>query len=196
MTSPRGLGTAAAVGCFCLSVGPAASAAVPVDPATLFPEPPPGATCHQTGDAVRCATVFDASAVAGEAFELPCGQLYETSSDVRRGIRWYVDGRLDRRMVFQDAHGSWSLSPSGSGPSISFVAHSSWENVDIDPTTSEETWPTTTHGLSIRVTGPDGRPLFQYAGLDTAEGVHHGLGDWAAFESPEVQASLCEALAP
>ena len=186
---------AAAAACLCSTVTAApAMGQGSVDPSTLFPAPPPGATCRTTGQAVRCDTVFDGSVVAEPAFELPCGQVYETSTDVRRGIRWYVDGRLNRRLVFQNAQGSWSLSSTGAAPTVSWVAHASWQNVDIDADAPEETWPTTTHGLFIRVTDGAGRPLFQYAGLELPDGTHHGLGDWAVFESPDVQADLCDAL--
>jgi hypothetical protein len=186
---------AAALSCVCWVGGAApAMGGQEVDPSTLTPAPPPGATCVTTGDAVRCATTFDASLQAEPVFTLPCGQVYETSTDVRRGIRWYVDGRLDRRFVFQTAGGSWSLSPTMSAPVVTWVAHASWQNLDIDADAPEETWPTTTHGLSIRVTGPDGRTIFQYAGLDLPDGTHHGIGDWAELESAEVQAALCDVL--
>ena len=197
MRTRTSLAAAAALGCLGLAGGAApAMAGHSVEPATLTPPPPPGSTCWTVGAAVRCDTVFDASVQAEPAFELPCGQVYETSTDVRRGIRWYVDGRLDRRFVFQDAQGSWSLSPTASAPTVTWVAHASWQNVGIDASAPEETWPTTTHGLSLRVTGPGGRPIFTYAGLDLPDGDHHGTGDWVDFESAEVQAALCEVLAP
>jgi hypothetical protein len=161
----------------------------------LVPEPPPGADCRSTGGgAVVCHTVFDDSHPSAEAFPLPCGVVYEAVSDVRRGIRWYAGGRLTRRFVFQDAHGSWSLSPDGSGPVVTWVAHVSWQNVGIDADAPEETWPTTYHGNEFRVSGPDGGTLFHVAGRDLPTGEHRGVGDFAVFDSPEFQASLCDAL--
>jgi hypothetical protein len=143
---------------------------------------------------VLCHTTFDDSHANVEVFPLPCGIVYETAQDVRRGIRWYADGRLTRRFVFQDASGSWSLSPDGSGPMVTWVAHDSWQNVGIDADAPEETWPTTTHGMVFRVSGPGGGTLFHVAGRDLPTGEHRGVGDWADFESPELQAALCAAL--
>ena len=174
--------------------GSPASASDPVDPTTLVPEPPPGATCRANGASVICHTTFNASFQNEPTFMLPCGQVYETADDVRRGIRWYVDGRLTRRFVFQDASGSWSLSPTGEGPSVTWVAHANWQNVNIDADASEETWPTTLHGVAQRVTGPDGQVIFQFSGHERPDGSHSGLGDWAQFDSPEVQSAICNAL--
>jgi hypothetical protein len=40
-------------------------------------------------------------------FELPCGTLYETATDVRSGIRWYTaNGKLAKRFVTQDMEGT------------------------------------------------------------------------------------------
>lgn len=98
-----------------------------------------------------------------------------------------------RRVVFQDANGSWSLSPSGAGPVVTWVAHDSWVNDPVDDDAPEETWPTTTRGMALRVEGPDG-PLFQLAGLQRPDGSHSGVGDWVVFDSPETQAAICDAL--
>ena len=171
-----------------------AAAAGSVDPATLLPPPPPGAECRSVGAGVVCHTTFDASHENEPAFELPCGLLFESAQDVRRGIRWYVDGSLTRRAVFQNASGSWSLSPTGAGPSVTWVAHANWSNRDVDASAPEETWPTTFHGVSLRVSGPHGSPLFLFAGLERPDGSHSGVGDWADFESAEVQDALCSAL--
>jgi len=69
----------------------------------------------------------------------PCGLVYETADEVRRGIRWYVDGLLTRRFVFADDSGSWSLSPTGAGPAASWVGKGNWQNVDVDAEATEET---------------------------------------------------------
>jgi hypothetical protein len=165
-----------------------------VDPSTLVPQPPPGATCFATGAGVTCHTTFDASEQNEPAFELPCGQVYESAQDVRRGTRWYVDGLLDRRFVFQDASGSWSLSPTGDGPTVTWTAHANWQNVHLDATSDEETWPTVNHGMSLRITDGQGRPLFQYAGLDSTDGQHYGLGDYAELDGADAQAAICAGL--
>ena len=185
----------AAVSCagLVLASGPA-TAGGEVDPSTLMPEPPPGSICRATGAGVVCATSFDATVENEPAFALSCGLLYETADDVRRGTRWYVDGRLTRRFVFQNASGSWSLSPTGAGPSVTWVAHANWQNVDIDAAASEDTWPTVSHGMIFQLTGPDGQLIFQYSGLERPDGTHSGIGNWAEFESPEVDAAICDAL--
>ncbi|MBA3266365.1 MAG: hypothetical protein H0T14_08360 [Nocardioidaceae bacterium] len=186
---------ALAVSCAGLALGSAtASAGGSVDPSTLVPEPPPDATCKATGAGVVCNTTFNASVQNEPAFSLPCGLLYETADDVRRGTRWYVDGRLTRRFVFQNASGSWSLSPTGAGPSVTWVAHANWQNTDVDADAPEETWPTVIHGMMLRITGPTGRPIFQYAGIERPDGTSSGLGDWAEFEAPQVQSEICDAL--
>lgn len=186
--------TAVAVSCAGAFWGTApAVAGGSVDPSTLVPEPPPGATCFATGAGVTCHTTFDANEQNQPAFELPCGQVYESAQDVRRGTRWYVNGFLDRRFVFQNASGSWSLSPTGDGPVVSWTAHANWQNIHLDATSDEETWPTVNHGMSLRITAPDGSLLFQYAGLDSTDG-HHGLGDYSYLDSPAGQAAVCAAL--
>jgi hypothetical protein len=171
-----------------------ASAGGLIDPSTLFPEPPPGATCRANGAGVICETTFNGSVQNEPAFTLPCGLVYETSDDVRRGIRWYVDGRLTQRFVFQNATGSWSLSPTGAGPSVTLIAHDDWQNRDIDASAPGETWPTTTHGMLLRITGPDGRQLFQYTGIERPDGSHSGLGAPPDVDSPQFQSAICNAL--
>ena len=175
--------------------GVSAAAAPSVDVNTLVPAPPPGATCHAAGARVICRTNFDNSVTNGEAFVLPCGQVYETADDVRRGLRWYEDGRLVRRFVFQNASGSWSLSSEGTGPTVTWTAHANWQNVDVDAQADEETWPTTYHGMQFRINGRDGRPILQYTGIERPDGSHSGAGEPFDPESPAVQAALCAALA-
>lgn len=172
-----------------------AAAAAPVDVNTLVPAPPPGAACHAAGARTVCRTIFDNSVTNGEAFVLPCGQVYETADDVRRGLRWYEDNQLVRRFVFQSASGSWSLSPDGAGPTVTWTAHANWQNVEVDVQADEETWPTTYHGMQFRITGRDGRPILQYAGIDRPDGSHSGAGEPFDPGSPAVQAALCAALA-
>lgn len=172
-----------------------AEAAPFADVNTLVPAPPPGATCHAAAAHTLCRTIFDNSVTNEEAFVLPCGQVYETADDVRRGLRWYEDSHLVRRFVFQSASGSWSLSSDGAGPTVTWTAHANWQNVGVDAVADEETWPTTYHGMQFRITGRDGRPILQYAGIDRPDGSHSGAGEPFDPGSAAVQAVLCEALA-
>lgn len=171
----------------------AGSAGTPVDPDTLTPPPPPGATCNASGKQVICETSFEVHLQNEPAFDLPCGLLYETIDDVRRGTRWYIDGLLTKRLVFQQASGSWSLSPDGSGPRLLISSHANWRNVDFDATAPEEEWPTTFHGVGLQVKDETGHIIFQFAGLETPD-RHSGVGDWDELFGPEVQALMCEAL--
>ena len=104
--------------------------------------PPPGSECRLDGAWIICHTslVFTPVNEPILDFQLPCGTLYETATDVRRGIRWYDSstGRLVTRFVTQDFEGTWSLSPTGAGPTVTVTAHANWRNVNIDA--DESTW--------------------------------------------------------
>jgi len=172
----------------------ASAAAVIVDPSTLTPEPPPGAICRAAGAQVICETSFEVHLVNEPAFELPCGLFYETVDDVRRGIRWYTDGLLTQRFVFQQAVGQWSLSPTGDGRVAEVTAHVSWRNTDVDPFAPEEEWPQTTVGMGLKIQADDGGIVYQEAGRWNPEGEYNGHLRFGAFDSPEAQASICSAL--
>lgn len=170
-----------------------AAGGTPVDPDTLTPPPPPGAACYEAGQQVICDTTFEVHLLNEPAFELPCGLLYETIDDVRRGIRWYSDSLLTKRLVFQQAAGFWTLSPDGSGPRVLISSHANWRNVGFDPTTPEEEWPTTFHGMQFQIKDEAGTVIFQISGRESPDGFT-GRGDFAEFESPELQERLCDAL--
>ena len=172
--------------------GTAAAAPPPVDLTSLVPPPPPGSECHAAGTRVICRTTLDSSVTDEPVFSLPCGQVYETADDLRRGLRWYEGGQLVRRSVFQHASGSWSLAEAG--PTVTWTAHANWRNVDVDPQAAPEEWPTTYHGLQFRIDGPDGRPILHFAGIVRPDGSHSGAGSNPDFASPELQVALCTAL--
>lgn len=184
--------TVAAAGIAVLGVAPANAATV--DPSTLTPAPPPGSVCRDAGQQVICETSFEIHTVNEPAFELSCGLFYETIDDVRRGIRWYTDGMLTRRFVFQQAVGSWSLSPSGDGRRVEVSAHASWRNDDIDPFAPEEEWPQTLVGMGLRIMADDGGVVYQETGRWSADGEHNGNQRFGPLDSPEAQASICSAL--
>ena len=103
-----------------------ASAGAIVDPNTLQPVPP-NATCREAGGQVICDT-FLVEEVVNEPiadFDLPCGTIYETSHFRGDGTRWYVDGKVVRRHVAASVEGTWSLSPTGAGPTVKISGSSS-----------------------------------------------------------------------
>jgi hypothetical protein len=175
--------------------GPAAAGPL-VDPSTLQPPPPPGSECRLDGAWIICHTslVFTPVNEPILDFQLPCGTVYETATDVRRGIRWYDSstGRLVTRFVTQDLEGTWSLSPTGAGPTVTVTAHANWRNVNIDADADESTWPTTFHGNGFTIRAPGFGVIVHIAGLDLPDGTHRGVA--RVIEDPEVAAELCAAL--
>ena len=108
-----------------LAAGPAAAGPL-VDPSTLQP-PPPNAVCREDGRQVICDT-FLVEEVVNEPigdFDLPCGTIYETSHFRGDGTRWYLDGKVVRRHVAASLEGTWSLSPTGAGPTVKISGNQS-----------------------------------------------------------------------
>jgi hypothetical protein len=170
---------------------PAAAGPV-VDPSTLQPPPPPGAECRLDGAWIICHTSLVLNPVNDPVADLPCGTVYETSTDVRRGIRWYnSDGKLVKRFATQDLEGVLSLSPTGAGPTAKVTAHQNWRNVYAVPG-DESSGPTIFHGTWITVQAPGFGVIVHIAGLELPDGIHHGVA--RSFEDPEVAAELCAAL--
>jgi hypothetical protein len=183
-----------------IAAGTASAAPTTVDPDTLTPPPPPGAECKATGNYILCQTFFDEPSLVNEpVFELSCGTVYETSNIHREGIRWYSsEGLLLRRFVTEDVQGTWSLSPTGEGPTVAFFAHDNWTDVYTTPG-DEESVSTTYHGDSFTAMAPGSGVLFHIAGIDLPDGTHHGAGgaffiDEAGNVDPEADAALCAAL--
>ena len=185
--------TLAVIGVFALTAIIAASvpaAAGPiVDPDTLTPAPPPGAVCRADGSWTICHTVFLEEFANEPALDLPCGTVYETRYDPRTGLRWYFDGLLVKRQVFSHVEGSWSLSPTGDGPTVRFIAHRTWTDVYTVP-------------------GDEGSAVELFRGLDSTSSCraawsrsqdsscrktdHRGVFRFP--DDPEAADALCEAL--
>lgn len=149
-----------------------ASASSPVDPDTLQPPPPPGAECRAIGSGVRCDTFFLVDVVNEPGFELPCGTFYETIYDLRTGIRWYdTDGNLVKRLVHQDAEGTWSLSPTGAGPTVSVSAHGGWG--EVYPVPGDETSAVgKAYGNGWTIKDEHGGVIAHIAGLERNDEFH------------------------
>ena len=193
----KSLWRAAAIATFgSLVGGSAAIAGTPVDPETLIP-PPPNATCMETGNFIVCDTSFviEGVNVPIDDFGLPCGTVYETMDDVRRGKRWYDADTLTivRRLVFQDMEGSWSLSPDGSGPVVGISAHSNWRNTEFPDPFDESTWPTTSHGDGFTASAPGHGVIIHFAGQDESDGTHHGAAT-GFLDDPAIAAEICDAM--
>lgn len=162
-----------------------------VDPSTLTPEPPPGAQCHTAGNQVICDTQVDESLLAPLAvFDLPCGTVYETNSDVRQGTRWYdADGLLVERHVTQQLRGTWSLSPDMSGPVVRITAHANWRDRLAIPGDFESN-SGTINGAMFKVTAPGFGTILQTAGRESPDGFTGRFDD----VDDAVIAEICEAL--
>jgi hypothetical protein len=160
-----------------------------VDPASLTPAPPPGAVCRADGDWTICHTVFLEDVTNEPAFELPCGTVYQTSHDPRTGLRWYFDGLLVKRQVFSLYEGTWSLSPTGGGPTVSFIGRRTWTDVYTVPG-DEGSAIEMFRGVDLKVFLPGG--LIQIAGLQLSETEAHGVFRFP--EDPEVADALCAVL--
>ena len=146
-----------------------------VDPDTLQPPPPPGAECRLDGRWIICQTSLVIERV-NEPTEvvLPCGQSYETSTDVRSGIRFYnSEGLLVKRFATQHSEGTWSLSPTGEGPTVDLrVTANSWLVLAVPGDLS--TGALTEHGNEVTISSPGSGVILHIAGLNLPEGDHRG----------------------
>jgi hypothetical protein len=176
-----------------VAAAPNAVAGTPsVDPSTLQPPPPPGASCRLDGRFVICQTELHESVDSEPVLELPCGTLYETVRDDREGIRWYEDGLAVRRFVSRHMSGYWTLSPTGEGPFVTLSGHSNFRTdwlVPGDEATEQDTF----HGLDLLAKAPDGGIIAQITGIILPDDTHHGIFR-IPDEDPAVQAALCDAL--
>jgi hypothetical protein len=157
-----------------LSLGGASgvSARTLVDPTTLTPPLPPTRLCHQEGRWVNCDTSSVTSIANEPAFDVRCGTVYETSTDTRHATRWYQDGLLVERTVQSKVRGTWSLSPTGAGPTVSFMMDRSWDErflVPGDLSSDSEV----SHGNFVRVDGMGS--IGRETGIWLPDGTHHGL---------------------
>ena len=163
-----------------------------VDPSTLQPPPPPGATCRLDGRFVICQTEFHEPFDAEPVFELACGTVFQTSRDDREGIRWYEDGLLVRRFVSRHMSGYWTLSPAGDEPLVMITGHSNWWT-DYPVPGDEGSGLGPAHGLDLLAKAPDGGTVAKITGVFLADETHHGLFQ-IPEEDPAVEAAVCDAL--
>ena len=177
-----------------LALPAVASAGTPIpDPSVLQPPPPPGAVCRDDGTYIICHTTLGGASVNDPIFDLPCGQLYETSTDNREGISWYVDGLLVKRRTVAHLRGTWSLSPTGEGPTVSIAGDWNWW-IRLAVPGDESTGELTAHGSDFRLSG-QGLEV-RDAGITYPDGTHHGVSASIFDNIPGAEAALCSALQP
>ena len=162
-----------------------------VDPSVLQPPPPPGAMCRADGPGVICHTTFNEFLDGEPVAELGCGTVYQTSADIRVGIRWYdADLQLVRRHVFSDLEGTWSLSPTGDRPAVRIEGHSNWTDEYLIPGDEDSAIGASRGEFTVHI--PGGGGLIHVGGIDIGE-EHRGVLRFA--EDPAAAVALCEALA-
>ena len=125
--------TTSVVGIALLAGAAGASAKTPVDPTSLTPPLKAFRECFEEGPWVKCDTSGVEEFVNLPTDKAPCGLLYETSTEVSHSTRWYEDGLLVRRQVQVQVSGTWTLSPTGAGPTVSFGRDISWNELFTIP---------------------------------------------------------------
>ena len=110
-----------------LGGAPGVSARSYVDPTTLTPPLKAFRVCWQLGPEVQCDTSGVTSIENLPTDDSACGQIYETSTEVSNSTRWYRDGLIVRRAIQESVRGTWSLSPTGDGPTVAFMRDLSWD---------------------------------------------------------------------
>jgi hypothetical protein len=173
-----------------------AAASKAIDPAALTPPPllvGAEAECQADGRWILCHTTLVLELVNEPVFDLSCGTVYETSHDVRLGIRWYnaADSVIVKRHVTQDLEGTWSLSPDGTGPTVAISSHANWYDSQYADPNDIDSGTGASHG-EIMLRAPGYGVIAHIAGLDRADDTHRGV--FRPIEDPEVAAELCAAL--
>jgi hypothetical protein len=162
-----------------------------VDPTTLTPPLKPFRVCYEDGPWVKCDTSGPTETYANQEvpdFGLPCGSIYESATVTSHATRWYVNLLLVERDAEQHVTGTWSLSPTGSGPTVAFAADNSWHETFLVPgdvSSDSEVF----HG-AFRVSAVGAG--FHDAGIYLPDGTQHGHTSF----TDEAKAKLCEMLTP
>ncbi len=171
--------------------GPAAAGPL-IDPDTLQPVPPNG-TCRDDGRQIICDTFLEEIAVNEPItdFDLPCGTIYETSYYRGDGTRWYVDRLAVKRHVAASLDGTWSLSPTGAGPTVKISGNSSIWTVWTTPGDNSTLVEYRSSGNDFKISAEGFGVILHDAGVTYADGTHHGV---SGQFTPEVAATICTAL--
>jgi len=170
----------------------AISAHTLVDPTTLTPPLKPFRVCFEDGPWVKCDTSGPTETYVNQEnsdFGLPCGTIYESATVTSHATRWYVNLLLVKRDAQEHVTGTWSLSPTGSGPTVAFAGDDSHREVFLVPgdlSSSSDV----AHGGFFRV--PALGAGFHDSGIYFADGTHQGHTSF----SDEAKARLCALLVP
>ena len=109
--------------------------------------------------------------------------------DSVHSTRWYENLLLVERNGQQLVSGTWTLSPTGAGPSVAFASNHSWRETFLVPgdlsSVSE-----ISHGSFLRIAAMGAG--FHESGIGMPDGDH---GHFNSF-TDEAKAQLCELLAP
>lgn len=166
------------------------SARTLVDPTSLTPPLLPFRVCYEDGPWVKCDTSGSGSWENQpiDEFGLECGTIYETAADSTHATRWYQNLLLVERDAQTHVSGTWTLSPTGAGPSVRFGIDLSWHETFLVPgdlSSDSEV----IHGSFLRI--PALGVGFHASGIGMANGTDHGY--FNSF-TDEAKAQLCEAL--
>lgn len=203
----RALSVLAVASALLIGLAGTASAGVPdvVDQSTLQPPLNPNFSyrCFASGDAILCQGTFD-PAWSNEDTGLTCAGhiIYTTGAGHERLSRWHLaDGRAIRTIVQLHYDEVWSLSPTGSGPTVQ--VQGDWNRHYTYPSPGDRGSRVLTEvGSSWRVSAAGegviahDSGLIQYApGLEFEEAVIvHGPKDSTDFDG--VVVTICEVLMP
>jgi hypothetical protein len=178
-----------------------ASAGKLVDNSTLNPPAPDFYTCYADGHNTICRGTQDLSGT-NEDSGLTCGELpiYSTGTDIRQVTRYYdANGDLVWRRVQASANATWSLSPTGGGPAVTFVGHWGWTVRYAIPGDVDSGF-LAAHGTDTLIKSPNGGVIVHEAGTNYAvgadfidTGVYHGPHTWTTDPVGSL-AKVCAAL--
>ena len=172
-----------------------------VDTSTLNPPVGDLYTCSANGQNTICRATQDLSGV-NEDTGLTCGEfpIYSTGTDTRRLTRYYDEnGDLVWRRVHASANATWSLSPTGAGPTVTVVGHWGWTVRYAIPGDVDSGF-LASHGTETLIKASNGGVIVHDAGTSyavgadfTDTGVYHGPHPWTT-DPAGTFAKLCAAL--
>jgi hypothetical protein len=168
------------------------AAHIRVDPTTLTPPLLPFRVCYEDGPWVKCDTSGPTETYANQEVDylgLPCGSVFESATITSHATRWYVYLLLVMRDAQEHIVGTWSLSPTGSGPTVAFAGDDSHREVFLVPGDLSSDVEVA-HGGFLRV--PALGAGFHDSGIYLPDGTQHGHTSF----TDEAKARLCELLTP